>query len=64
MSQLKMPISAQPARSQKANMPFQHWCEVCGAWGSFGYGAGRTEDARWFCGKHRDAAEKAKGGKL
>jgi hypothetical protein len=35
--------------------PFEHYCEVCGEWGSFGYGVnlrhGRV--GRWYCCKHR-----------
>jgi hypothetical protein len=34
---------------------FEHYCEICGEWGSFGYGVnlrhGRV--GRWYCLKHR-----------
>jgi hypothetical protein len=35
--------------------PFEHFCEICGEWGAFGYGValrhGRV--GRWYCFKHR-----------
>jgi hypothetical protein len=36
--------------------PFSHYCEICGAWGSFGYGhlnfrTGKL--GRWFCFEHK-----------
>ena len=30
-----------------------HLCQVCGLFGSFGFGSSTTE-VRWWCGRHRD----------
>ena len=40
----------------KPGWPFSHYCEVCGAWGSFGFGhldfrTGKL--GRWFCFEHK-----------
>jgi hypothetical protein len=36
---------------------FEHFCTVCGAWGSFGYGASGKEPGRWYCFAHRPDSE-------
>lgn len=30
-----------------------HLCQVCGLFGSFGFGSSTTE-VRWWCGRHRE----------
>lgn len=49
-----------PATAPQAlrHAPFLHPCEVCGAWGAFGFGRCRAADQRWFCGAHRGEGEK------
>jgi hypothetical protein len=32
---------------------FAHFCAVCGAWGSFGYGVIGDQPGRWYCVRHR-----------
>lgn len=33
---------------------FEHYCNVCGAWGAFGYREHwKSESAQWFCAQHR-----------
>jgi hypothetical protein len=36
---------------------FEHFCTVCGAWGSFGYGATGEQPGRWYCFAHRPDSE-------
>jgi hypothetical protein len=36
---------------------FEHFCAVCGAWGSFGYGVSVEQPGRWFCFQHRAGSE-------
>lgn len=31
-----------------------HLCQICGLFGSFGFGSS-TADVRWWCGRHRDS---------
>jgi hypothetical protein len=33
---------------------FEHFCAVCGSWGSFGYGVSVKQTGRWFCFRHRE----------
>jgi hypothetical protein len=33
---------------------FEHFCVVCGAWGSFGYGVSVERAGCWFCFRHRE----------
>jgi hypothetical protein len=48
-------LSTWQAQETPNGVPFLHYCEVCGAWGAFGYGVklrvGRL--GRWFCFQHR-----------
>jgi hypothetical protein len=34
--------------------PFEHYCEVCGEWGAFGYGVSLRHGriGRWYCFEH------------
>jgi hypothetical protein len=35
---------------------FEHYCNICGAWGSFGIRPHwKSDDAQWFCAQHRPA---------
>jgi len=36
---------------------FEHFCAVCGAWGSFGYGITGEQLGRWYCFTHRPTSE-------
>ena len=40
-------------RVERAGAVFLHFCSVCGAWGSFGYGVTGDRPGRWYCGKHQ-----------
>lgn len=33
-----------------------HLCQVCGLFGSFGFGPPNS-DARWYCGRHKGAGQ-------
>jgi hypothetical protein len=46
-----------PARRGVIRHPsgrFEHFCAVCGAWGSFGFGVTPHRPGRWFCFDHRE----------
>jgi len=50
------PIMSCSARRGVIRYPddrFEHFCAVCGAWGSFGYGVTAERPGRWFCFRHR-----------
>jgi hypothetical protein len=38
--------------------PFLHYCQVCGAWGSYGFDVDLLKDrlGRWYCLKHKPEA--------
>jgi hypothetical protein len=38
---------------------FEHFCAVCGAWGSFGFGVTAEQPGRWFCFDHRGHGDDA-----
>jgi hypothetical protein len=44
----------------RSHAPFEHYCEVCGEWGAFGYGVALRHGriGRWYCFKHRPATPK------
>ena len=49
-----------PARRGVFRRPqgrFEHFCAVCGAWGSFGYGITGEQLGRWYCFTHRPTSE-------
>jgi DNA N-6-adenine-methyltransferase (Dam) len=39
---------------------FLHYCDVCGEWGAFGYGAFPSKGrlGKWFCGAHRPSKQR------
>jgi hypothetical protein len=45
-----------PARRAVIRRPegrFEHFCAICGAWGSFGYGVAAGLPDHWYCFAHR-----------
>ena len=53
-----------PARRGLTRRPggrFEHFCAVCGAWGSFGYGVSVKQTGRWFCFRHRELGNDLSG---
>jgi hypothetical protein len=32
---------------------FLHFCMICGAWGTYGYGVTDDQTGRWYCHEHR-----------
>ena len=44
-------------------LPFEHFCDVCGAWGAFGFGSDHAKEklSTWFCGEHRKEGERRWG---
>lgn len=40
-------------RVEHMGSAFLHFCIVCGAWGSFGYGVARDRPGLWYCGQHK-----------
>lgn len=44
-------------RVERAGAALLHFCVVCGAWGSFGYGVTRDRPGLWYCGKHRPVGD-------
>jgi hypothetical protein len=32
---------------------FLHFCMICGAWGTYGYGITKDQTGRWYCHEHR-----------
>ena len=32
---------------------FLHFCMICGAWGTYGYGVTDDQSGRWYCHEHR-----------
>ena len=39
----------------EAGQPIVHYCQVCGAWGAWGYDVNLSTGrlGRWYCGAHR-----------
>jgi hypothetical protein len=48
-------LAALVTKPEREDEPDEHFCEVCGAQASFGYGVSlrNSRRGRWFCGPHR-----------
>jgi len=55
------PSSERRGRMERAGAAFLHFCVICGAWGSFGYGVTRNRPGLWFCNKHRQDGDQHSG---
>jgi hypothetical protein len=40
-------------RVERVGSVFLHFCVICGAWGSFGFGVTGDRVGLWYCGKHQ-----------
>jgi hypothetical protein len=40
-------------RVERVGSVYMHFCVICGAWGSFGYGVTGDRAGLWYCDKHR-----------
>jgi hypothetical protein len=47
------PCPARRGRDERKGTTFLHFCVICGAWGSFGYGVLGDRPGRWYCREHR-----------
>jgi hypothetical protein len=47
------PSPERRGRVERSGPAFLHFCVICGAWGSFGYGVTRKQSGLWYCGEHR-----------
>jgi hypothetical protein len=47
------PSPARRGRIERAGPALLHFCIICGAWGSFGYGVTPDRPGLWYCGGHR-----------
>jgi len=56
------PVPYSQADPQRVGMirqePFEHFCAVCGAYGSFGFGGDLTNPGIWACTAHKGEVEK------
>jgi hypothetical protein len=42
----------------RSGSSFLHFCVICGAWGTYGYGVTNDQTGRWYCREHRLRAAK------
>jgi hypothetical protein len=47
------PCPDRRGRNEREGAAHLHFCVICGAWGSFGYGVIGDRPGRWYCFAHR-----------